>query len=181
MTKRAFWKRVIIITITGANLLILYYNYSYFRKPTGSQQPVVGQPPVQSTDTTPKGSPNPNAEAPQERSGQTPVVTIRFELNSLNLSPQAQVDLLNVFNMMSEKSTLRVEVGGHTDNIGKPIDNLKVSVKRATIVRDHLVKLGILAERIIVQGYGSTKPIADNKTEEGRAQNRRVEIIVLSN
>jgi outer membrane protein OmpA-like peptidoglycan-associated protein len=80
---------------------------------------------------------------------------------------------------MSETTSLKVEIGGHTDSIGDPIKNIEISVKRAKTVKNYLVKLGIAPERLIIQGYGSRNPIADNKTEDGRALNRRVEIIPL--
>lgn len=68
---------------------------------------------------------------------------------------------------------LRVE--GHTDNVGKPEDNIKLSGERALTIKRWLVEKGIAKDRIIAVGFGESKPIADNKTEEGKAQNRRTE------
>ena len=68
-----------------------------------------------------------------------------------------------------------IEVEGHTDNVGKAEVNKKLSQKRADAVKDYLIKKGIEADRLSAIGYGSEQPIADNKTKEGRAQNRRVE------
>jgi OOP family OmpA-OmpF porin len=68
---------------------------------------------------------------------------------------------------------LRVE--GHTDNVGQPADNLKLSGDRSVTIKRWLVDHGIVKERVIATGFGETKPIADNGTEEGKAQNRRTE------
>jgi outer membrane protein OmpA-like peptidoglycan-associated protein len=70
--------------------------------------------------------------------------------------------------------SLKVEVRGHTDNVGKPASNQILSEKRAKAVMNELVKNGVAADRITAKGFGDTMPIADNKTAEGRAQNRRV-------
>ncbi len=68
---------------------------------------------------------------------------------------------------------LRIE--GHTDNVGKPADNMKLSGERALTIKKWLVDHGIKADRLIAVGFGETKPIADNSTDAGRAQNRRTE------
>jgi len=70
----------------------------------------------------------------------------------------------------------KVIITGHTDNKGTAAYNKKLSLRRANSVRDYLVSLGVDAKKLVVRGEGLTKPVADNKTEEGRAQNRRVEI-----
>jgi OOP family OmpA-OmpF porin len=72
---------------------------------------------------------------------------------------------------------LRVEVAGHTDNVGTPEANLKLSQDRAQAVMAALTERGIKAERLTAKGYGQTSPVADNRTEDGRAKNRRVELV----
>ena len=72
-----------------------------------------------------------------------------------------------------------VNVDGHTDNVGKPEANLKLSQDRAASAVTYLVSKGIPASRLVSNGYGDTKPAADNKTAAGRAQNRRVEFNLL--
>ena len=74
-------------------------------------------------------------------------------------------------------ATLRVEVAGHTDNAGSPEANQRLSQERAQAVMAALVGRGIKADRLTAKGYGQTTPIADNRTEEGRAKNRRVELV----
>ena len=73
--------------------------------------------------------------------------------------------------------SLRVSVEGHTDSIGSDAYNQRLSERRAKAVRDYMVEQGIDTDRIATHGWGEAKPVATNKTEEGRAQNGRVEII----
>jgi OOP family OmpA-OmpF porin len=79
---------------------------------------------------------------------------------------------------MNENKGQRAALSGHTDNIGTEAYNLKLSDRRWTSVRDYVVKKGVESGRVSGQGFGESKPIADNKTAEGRAKNRRVEIKV---
>lgn len=80
---------------------------------------------------------------------------------------------------MKRKDDDRIEIGGHTDNVGSAASNLKLSSDRAIAVKDYLVSKGIDESRIQTKGYGSTKPIENNKTAEGRAANRRTEVTIL--
>jgi len=73
---------------------------------------------------------------------------------------------------------LKVELQGHTDSIGSAPYNLTLSRKRAESVRDYLVTRGIASDRVSAQGFGLNSPVADNATAEGRANNRRVEIVI---
>ena len=80
---------------------------------------------------------------------------------------------------MQQNPTVRIGIYGHTDNVGKPADNIKLSNERTRSVANYLVQNGIAAHRMVTKGFGETKPIAPNTTEEGRAKNRRTEIVVL--
>ena len=75
---------------------------------------------------------------------------------------------------------MKVEVQGHTDSQGDDDFNLKLSQRRAESVRLYLIKRGITSDRLDPKGYGETVPIADNRTSDGRAQNRRVEFVITS-
>ena len=81
--------------------------------------------------------------------------------------------------LMAKKPSWRLKISGHTDNQGKPATNLKLSEKRAEAIKQYLVSKGIAPERFKVEWFGSTKPIADNKTAEGRQKNRRVEMLII--
>jgi outer membrane protein OmpA-like peptidoglycan-associated protein len=82
-------------------------------------------------------------------------------------------------NLMSKKPTWKLKISGHTDNKGDAVANLKLSEKRAEAIKKYLVSKGIAADRFKVEWFGSAKPIADNATEAGRQQNRRVEMAIF--
>lgn len=86
-------------------------------------------------------------------------------------------DVAQVLNDRPNIAKIRVE--GHTDNVGKPQKNMVLSQARADAVMKYLVDKGVAAERLTAQGYGDTQPIADNKTKDGRAKNRRVEFMIV--
>ncbi len=82
---------------------------------------------------------------------------------------------------MNDNPNLSVQISGYTDNIGKSADNLQLSKGRAVSVVNYLLGKGVKNERLTFKGYGETNPLADNKTELGRALNRRTELSVVSN
>ena len=105
---------------------------------------------------------------------------IFFDYNKFDLKPESQVELDNVVQLLKDNPTVKIEIDGHTDNIGKPADNQKLSESRAKAVVLYLNNHGITGGRLTYKGFGATLPIADNKTEEGRAQNRRTELKVIA-
>ena len=76
---------------------------------------------------------------------------------------------------------LKIELQGHTDSAGPDAYNMKLSGERANAVRTYLIMQGVPEQQLTSRGYGESQPVADNKTEEGRAQNRRVVMNVLEN
>jgi outer membrane protein OmpA-like peptidoglycan-associated protein len=101
---------------------------------------------------------------------------IFFKLGSFELLPASYVALDEVANILVENPNLLIDVEGHSDSIGSAKINKQLSARRGSTIFDYLVSKGINPDRILTIGYGSEKPIADNSTEEGRAQNRRVEL-----
>lgn len=99
-----------------------------------------------------------------------------FKFDSAKLLPTADAKLQQVVDFANKYPHASMEVDGHTDSIGTEAYNQKLSERRAASVKAYLVKKGIAADRINTTGYGESKPVADNKTREGRAQNRRVEV-----
>ena len=81
--------------------------------------------------------------------------------------------------IMLLKTTMKIQIAGHTDSDGEAADNLLLSQQRANAVRTYLINKGIAPSRIISIGYGETKPIGDNNTPEGKAKNRRTEVSIL--
>jgi outer membrane protein OmpA-like peptidoglycan-associated protein/tetratricopeptide (TPR) repeat protein len=105
---------------------------------------------------------------------------IFFDVNKFDLNPESQVELDKVVQLLNENPTLKIEISGHTDNMGKPADNITLSDNRAKAVVSYLIGKSIDASRLTFKGYGETNPVADNKTDEGRALNRRTEMKVVS-
>ena len=107
------------------------------------------------------------------------LVNIQFEFNSAALTGDSEegMEMLKVF--LENHPEITVELAGHTDNVGSDAYNLRLSKERAEVVRQALIDKGIASERLTAKGYGATKPITSNDTEEHRAMNRRTEMIVL--
>ena len=103
---------------------------------------------------------------------------VLFATNKATLLPGAQVQLNQVADALKTQAEHHFIVGGHTDNQGTDLINDDLSARRATAVREYLVVRGVAASAISAQGFGSHQPIGENTTTEGRAMNRRVEIIV---
>jgi outer membrane protein OmpA-like peptidoglycan-associated protein/tetratricopeptide (TPR) repeat protein len=103
-----------------------------------------------------------------------------FETGSSKLSTLSQTELDELVLMLKENPGIKIEVQGHTDNQGKPADNLKLSILRAQSVSNYLKAKGISSARLSVNGYGDKRPITQNDTEQGKSLNRRTEIHVIS-
>jgi outer membrane protein OmpA-like peptidoglycan-associated protein len=111
--------------------------------------------------------------------GKTVVLNnIFFEVNKFDLRASSNAELNNLVELMNKNPTLKIEVSGHTDKSGAEADNKVLSEKRAKSVVDYLVSKNIDASRLSYKGYGASKPISDNTTDEGKAQNRRTEFLV---
>ncbi len=104
-----------------------------------------------------------------------------FDFNSATLKPESYAELNRLAQILKQYPGIVVEISGHTDNIGSFQYNMKLSQKRAEAVVEYLIAQGVPPESLVAKGYGPTKPIAPNDTEEGRALNRRVEAKVLKN
>lgn len=103
-----------------------------------------------------------------------------FDTGKATLKSESNRALNDFYEVLFYKETLVIEIAGHTDNIGGEELNLQLSEDRANAVRNYLIRKGIDGNRLIAKGYGFSRPVADNETEEGRAQNRRTEIKIIS-
>ncbi|MBS1599545.1 MAG: PD40 domain-containing protein [Bacteroidetes bacterium] len=117
---------------------------------------------------------------PIEANATTVLKNVFFDVNKYDLKPKSQVELDEIIQLLKENPTVTIQITGHTDNVGKAADNLLLSENRAKAVIVYLRSKGIDIKRLSFKGWGDTKPIADNKTEEGRARNRRTELQVIS-
>ena len=104
---------------------------------------------------------------------------VNFESNSSELTAGSSESLDKAVAAMNKYENLRIEIQAHTDSMGEAAYNQSLSEKRANSVRDYMIGKGIAADRMVAKGYGETKPIADNGTRAGRAENRRVELKVI--
>jgi outer membrane protein OmpA-like peptidoglycan-associated protein len=102
---------------------------------------------------------------------------INFDTGKSTIKPDSAETLDAAAEALKQAATLAIEVAGHTDNVGTPEANLKLSQDRAQAVMAALVERGVKAGRLTAKGYGQTTPIADNRTDDGRAKNRRVELV----
>ncbi len=104
--------------------------------------------------------------------------TVFFDFNKASIKSVSFALLNEVAQAMVDNPTINVEIGGHTDSVGNDASNLKLSQARAESVRTYLIKRGIASDRMVPKGFGENVPIADNRTEAGRSQNRRVEFLI---
>jgi outer membrane protein OmpA-like peptidoglycan-associated protein len=133
----------------------------------------------------PPAPPPPPPAAPAAAPPPTPPVKkkivlrgVNFDFNKANVRPDAMPILDEAAATLKESGDVTIAVNGYTDAIGSDAYNERLSVRRATAVKDYLEQHGVAAGRMTVRGFGKADPVASNATPEGRAQNRRVELIV---
>ncbi len=110
-------------------------------------------------------------------------ITLRnifFETAKYELLPTSRAELAKLIDLMKKNPSIHIMLGGHTDNVGGADYNMELSENRAKAVAEYLKGHGISAGRISYKGYGATKPVAENSTEEGRALNRRTTLEIIS-
>ncbi len=116
---------------------------------------------------------------PIEQGSRIALRNVFFETGRFDLLLESEYELNKVVELLEKNPTLSIELGGHTDNVGKPEANQKLSEQRAKAVMVYLTNKGIEPSRLSYKGYGESQPVAPNDTEEGRATNRRTEIKIL--
>lgn len=117
---------------------------------------------------------------PFEKGQVVRINNIFFEFGKADLKPESFPDLNRLVALLQSKPKLEIELGGHTDNVGGDDANNKLSAARAFAVVKHLTGKGIAPARLKASGYGKSRPVTTNDTDEGRAQNRRVEFTILT-
>ena len=104
---------------------------------------------------------------------------LNFETGSTKLTPESRATVDTLVMVLKAYPAVRVALEGYTDNTGDPAANRKLSLDRADAVKDLMVNGGIPESRITSAGFGQDRPIAPNDTEQGRARNRRLELVVV--
>jgi OOP family OmpA-OmpF porin len=102
--------------------------------------------------------------------------TVMFDFDKYNIKEEFYPRLNKVVEVLEKNPALKIEIEGHTDSMGRAKYNQALSERRAQAVKDYLVNKGISSDRLMPVGYGLTRPIASNDTDEGRAKNRRVQL-----
>ena len=118
------------------------------------------------------------AAAPTVESAPIVLRNVLFETGSATLKPVSRAELDRLRDLLNSRPQLRIQLNGHTDNVGSAADNLRLSEDRARAVYDYLVAAGIDPARLRSAGYGETRPLASNDTPAGRRQNRRTAFVV---
>ncbi len=106
---------------------------------------------------------------------------IFFDTKKFDLKPESITELDKIALLLNDNPKLKIQISGHTDNIGVAKDNLTLSNNRSKAVVSYLLSKKIAVARLMYKGFGATKPLSDNKTETGKALNRRTELSVISN
>jgi outer membrane protein OmpA-like peptidoglycan-associated protein len=144
-------------------------------KPTPAPPPPPPPPPPKPKPTPPPPPPPP----PAPKVERTIILDdVLFDFDKSTIKPEAAKILDRLVVFMNENKAKKVSLSGHTDSIGTQAYNQRLSERRMNSVKNYIVKKGVEPGRVSGQGFGETKPIADNKTKEGRAKNRRVEVNV---
>ncbi len=131
------------------------------------------------TENQPTETPNIESAISKIEENKFRLNNISFKVGEANLTEESTEQMNVLLKKLQENAAMKIRLEGHTDNVGDPEKNKRLSIERAYNMREYLISKGIAGNRILIKGYGDTKPIADNSTEEGRKQNRRVEFVIL--
>ena len=118
---------------------------------------------------------------PLEKGSSIILKNIFFESKKYELQTTSFTELNKVADLLKENAALTIQISGYTDNVGKPSDNLLLSINRAKAVITYLQSKSIDSKRLTGKGFGESNAIAPNTTEAGKSQNRRTELTVISN
>jgi OmpA-OmpF porin, OOP family len=143
------------------------------------KKPMAAPAPAPAPAMKPAPAPAPKAAPKPVKEKVTMAAETNFDFDKATLKPEGKSKLDDLVGKLKAVNLEVVIAIGHTDSIGSKAYNQKLSLRRASAVKAYLVSKGIEANRIYTEGKGETQPVADNKTKEGRAKNRRVEIEVV--
>ena len=118
---------------------------------------------------------------PIEKGAAIVLKNIFFETRKFDLKNESKIELDKLVTLLKDNPNLKIQIDGHTDNVGQEKDNALLSTNRSKAVVGYLLTKSINPQRLTYKGFGSTKPIAGNTTEVDRALNRRTELSITSN
>ena len=104
---------------------------------------------------------------------------VHFDSGKSSIKTSSYDELKELVDFLKLKPEIKIEIGGHTDNVGEELANQTLSQERASSVKKYLVEHGVSSSRLIAKGYGESIPVADNNTEKGKKLNRRTEVRIL--
>jgi len=134
---------------------------------------------LQKEEAPPAPPPPPARPAPPAPQKEKIVLRgVNFDFDKSNIRPDAKVILDEAASILGRNPDVAVSVNGYTDSVGTDAYNMKLSQRRADSVKSYLVGKGVSAGRLTTQGFGESNPVASNETKDGRAMNRRVELLV---
>jgi OOP family OmpA-OmpF porin len=145
------------------------------------EKPVPPPPARPAPPPAPKPAPPPPPPPPPAPEAGTKIISLEgthFDFDKSTLKPEAIPKLEEAVRIMSENPGIKVNIEGHTDSVGADEYNMRLSDRRAQAVESFMVTKGVAADRLTPKGYGESRPVATNDTAAGRAQNRRVDLIV---
>ena len=179
-TTRSHDKWVAAPAAVGAALVCGGLAYLMTQDPKPAPPPPPPPPPAPKPEAKPAPKPEAKPEAkPAPKVERTIILDdVLFDFDKSNIKSEASAILDRLVAFMNENKDKKANLSGHTDNVGTDAYNQALSERRVASVKDFVVKKGVDGGRVSGQGFGESKPIADNKTAEGRAKNRRVEIKV---
>jgi outer membrane protein OmpA-like peptidoglycan-associated protein len=180
LTRSVVWNFDVSYTITPKDYDLLERDISLTHVPISTG--IIyrfGQPPVQ--PAPPEPPPAPVAAPPPAAPMKKKLVLrgVNFDFDKANIRDDARPVLDEAINTLKEAGEIELSVEGHTDSVGTEEYNQGLSVRRANSVADYLADGGIARDRMSVKGFGESQPVATNDTDDGRAQNRRVELKVV--
>ncbi len=123
---------------------------------------------------------DPDEQAPAIESDPIVLKNVFFETGSAQLLESSRQELDRLFQLLQEYPRMRIQINGHTDNVGSEADNQQLSEDRAKAVHDYLIEKGIPERRLAYKGFGESRPVASNDDPQGRSQNRRTEFVILN-
>ena len=122
---------------------------------------------------------NNSTSKPTEKPRTVVLKNVFFETGAATLKNVSKAELDKLVVLLTDNPTMKIQINGHTDNVGSPEINQKLSLNRATAVMNYLIEKGVASERLRAKGFGESQPIDTNDTAEGRRNNRRTEFLVI--